>query len=108
MNIDCGGNGYSETLFSKWTSWTNAKSILANSALDSYGKFEPFTIAEIKSYVALYILNGLNISPRIEYKSKSSIDGPVNGSDLCHDAFGSNAVRSHKFLKNYLRFKILY
>lgn len=108
MNIDCGGNGYSETLFSKWTSWTNAKSILANSALDSYGKFEPFTITEIKSYVALYILNGLNISPRIEYKSKSSIDGPVNGSDLCHDAFGSNAVRSHKVLKNYLRFKILY
>ena len=99
MKIDNSENGYTDTLFSKWTSWTNAKAILANMDRNSYGIIAPFTISEIIKHVALYILNGLNISPRVEYKFKSSTDDPVNGSDLCHAAFGTNAVKRHKVFK---------
>ena len=58
MKIDNSENGYTDTLFSKWTSWTNAKAILANMDRNSYGIIAPFTISEIIKHVALYILNG--------------------------------------------------
>ena len=70
MKIDSHENGYTETLFSKRIVWTNAKAILANMDRNSYGFIAPFTISEIIKHVALYILNGLNISPRVEYKFK--------------------------------------
>ena len=67
-----------------------------------YGSFEMFTIAEIKNHIAIYNFNGLNISPRFEYKFKSSTDDPIDESDLCYTAFGNNAMK-RQYLKNICR-----
>ena len=42
----------------------------------------------------MYILNGPNIFPQVEYKFNSFTDDPVNGSIFCHVAIGTNAVKS--------------
>ena len=59
-----------KTLFDDWTSWSNAKGFLGNCGKigGMYPNWTPFSIKEIQQFVGLYILNGLNISPRIEYK----------------------------------------
>ena len=41
-------------------------------------------------------MNGVSISPRVEYKFLSQDDDPVNGSNLCNRAFGSDATRRFK------------
>ena len=100
-------NDYSASIISKWTSWSNAKAILGNIGLGGqYDNFEPFTVSEIKKHIVIYIFNGLNISPCVEYKFRSSNDDPVNGSDLCHDSFGKNASKRHKISNKYLQYKI--
>jgi len=86
------------SIFEDWTSWTNAKGILGNcgEAGGLYPTWKPFSISEIKQFVGIYILNGISISPRIEYKFRSQDVDPVNGSDLCNVAFGRDADRRFK------------
>jgi len=59
-----------KTVFNDWTSRSNVKGILANCGVIGgiYPTWTPFNIDEIEQFIGLYILNGLNISPRIEYK----------------------------------------
>ena len=47
----------------------------------------------------MYILNGLNVSPHIEYKFKSLADDPVDRSDLCNLMFGMNSAKRHRVFK---------
>ena len=54
---------------------------------------------EIKQCLGLLILNGLSISTRVEYKFKSQDYDPINGSDLVHASFGSNAENIFKLFK---------
>ena len=108
MRIDGDGNNYPETIISKWTSWTNAKAILANVGLGgNYANFEPFNTNEIKKHIGIYILNGLNISSCVDYKFNSTYVDPVNGSDLCYNAFGVGAAKRHKIILKYLQCRIL-
>ena len=51
-------------------------------------------------FLGLYILNGIIVSPRIQYKFRPQHQDPVNGSDLCHNAFGPNARWCHHLFKN--------
>ena len=44
----------------------------------------------------MYILDGLNTSPRIEYKFCPQDEDPVNGNNLCSAMFGSDAKRRFK------------
>ena len=85
-------------VFNDWTSWSNAKGILANCGVigGMYPTWTPFDIDEIEQFVGLYILNGLNISPRIEYKFCPQDEDPVNGNNLCSAMFGSDAERRFK------------
>ena len=108
MHIDGDGMNYPETMISKWTSYTNAKAIHANIGLGgNYLNFEPFNTEEIKKYIGIYILNGLNISPHVDYKFNSTYVDPVNGSDLCYNAFGVGAAKRHKIILKYLQCRIL-
>ena len=50
-----------------------------------------FTIKEIRRFIGLLILNGLSVSPRLEYKFKTQDQDPVNGNNLCAGVFGTNA-----------------
>ena len=95
-------NDYLIDLISVWTSWTNSKATLSNIGLGgkySQGTFKPFQTQEIKKFLGLLILNGLNISPRVEYKFKSQHNDPVNGSDLIFASFGENAINRYKLFK---------
>ena len=49
--------------------------------------------------LGLLILNGLIISPCIEYRFKSQDYDPINGSDLVHALFGANATNIFKLFK---------
>lgn len=96
-----GTNAPYPSLFHQWNAWTNVNAILGNVGLGGiYPNFTPFSVDEIKSHLALYILNGLNISPRVEWKFRSQCEDPVNGSDLCYDIFGKNSTLRHREFKN--------
>ena len=90
-----GGKKKRNTLFSQWTAWSNAKALLGNFADPDgqYPGFKNFKIQEIRRFIGLLILNGLNVSPRMEYKFKTQQQDPVNGNDLCSSVFGSNAAQ---------------
>ena len=53
---------------------------------------KPFSIDEVMIHFGLYILNGLNPSPQISRKFNSRLEYPVQGNDMCHNAFGPNAA----------------
>ena len=87
-----------KTVFSSWTAWTNAKAVLGNFGdIDGqYPGFTSFKIREVRRFIGLLILNGLNVSPRLEYKFKNQDQDPVNGNNLCASVFGSNAAQRLK------------
>ena len=87
-----------KTLFDDWTSWSNAKGFLGNCGKigGMYPNWTPFSIKEIQQCFGLYILNGLNISPRIEYKFRSQDEDPVNGNNFCSYVFRSDSNRRFK------------
>ena len=87
-----------KTAFNDWTSWSNAKSILANCGVigGMYPTWTPFNIDEIEQLIGMYILDGLNTSPRIEYKFCPQDEDPVNGNNLCSAMFGSDTERRLK------------
>ena len=86
------------TIFNDWISWTNANGILTNCGAVGglYPTWKPFSIKEIQQFVGVYILDGLSISPQIQYKFKSQRQDPVNGNDLCYQVFGSDAEKRYK------------
>ena len=52
-------------------------------------------------YFGLYMLNGLNPSPQISRKFNSQLEDPVQGNDMCHNAFGTNAAEQHVDFKGF-------
>ena len=49
--------------------------------------FTPFSYQEMKQFVGLYILQGLNPSPRVDMKFSSQNEDPIQGNDLCCHMF---------------------
>ena len=47
----------------------------------------------------MLILNGLIISPHVEYRFKTKYYNPINGSDLVHASFDANAAKIIKLFK---------
>jgi len=66
-----------------------------------YPSWKPFDIDEYNRFIALYIFQGLNPSPRISMKFNSQVEDPLQGSDLCSKIFGSNANVRHKMWKAF-------
>ena len=83
------------------TTWTNTKAMLCNAGVGGgmYKDFKPFTIAETRAQLAVYLLQGLSPSPQLEMKFLSQDEDPVNGSNLCHKVFGSRGVTRMKEFK---------
>ena len=100
LRTDLTGGDKQRTLFDDWTSWTNAKAILGNVGRGGvYQSFSPFSVDEIKMFVGLYCMNGLNISPRLDYKFQPQESDWINGNDVVSNAFGAGAVQRHKQFK---------
>ncbi len=68
--------GNAQELVSK----ANAKTMNMGTPL-YYPKFIPFKLIEIKKFMPLYMFQGLNPLPQIEYKFKSNNDNPIHGDD---------------------------
>ncbi len=86
----------------EWTSYTNLWAILMNSgSCINSGQFKPFTPQEIRSFLALYILQGLSPSPQIKMKFVPQALDPINGSDMCFRVFGRKASKRHKEFKAF-------
>ena len=66
------------------------KASLASAGIDGtcYEEFKPFSVKEIRQHLGLYILQGLNPSPRIEMKFKPQREDMIHGSDLIYRSFG--------------------
>ena len=96
-----GASGKRKSLFELWCTWSNAKAMLMNAGEEGsvYPTWKKFTVAQIQKEVGLHILNGINISPRIEYKFRSQSNDPISGNDLCANAFGENAELRHREFK---------
>ena len=52
----------------QWTNFTNMKALLDNAGNEGeiYPDFTPFLPAELRQYIALYMIHGLNPSPSLE------------------------------------------
>ena len=87
----------------KWAKFTNMKAVQMGAGVQGgyYPSFVPFTYNEIERFIGLYILQGLNPSPQVEAKFSSQRADPVQGSDLCHQVFGDNAIKRHKQFKAF-------
>jgi len=88
--------------FEKMTRWTNNKAILAGAGSTTYHDFKPFTPQEIRQHFGIYVLHGIQPSPRVEYKFRSQRQDPVSGNDFVFSSFGPNAERRHKHFKAFL------
>jgi hypothetical protein len=76
--------------------------ILASTGLQRRNNINPFTTDEMMKHLGIYMLNGLNPSPQINKKFKSQHEDPVQGSNMCHEAFGVNAEERHTDFKRFL------
>jgi hypothetical protein len=52
-----------------------------------YPEFTSFSPKDIKNFLGLYLLNGLNPSPQLKQKFKVQHEDLINGSDLCNQVF---------------------
>ena len=87
----------------KWANFLNVKAALMGAGVQGgmYPDFKPFSYEDIEKHFALYILQGLNLSPQVEQKFASQANDPVQGNDLCFHVFGSNAIRRHHHFKAF-------
>ena len=67
-----------------------------------YKEFKPFTAHELRQHFGLYIMHGLNPSPRVEMKFKPQRVDAIHGNDYCYHNFGPNAERRHQNFKAFL------
>ena len=65
-----------------------------------YPTFKPFSYQEIERFIALYILQGLNLSPQVEMKFNSQETDPAQGNDLFYRVFGCDAVQRQSSLRH--------
>ena len=66
-----------------------------------YKGFVDFDKREFMSHLSLYLLHSISPSPQIDFKFKSEIEDPVNGSTLCNEVFGKGGVTRHKEFKAF-------
>jgi hypothetical protein len=66
-----------------------------------YPDFKPFSMHEICQHIGLYVLNGLNPSPAVELKFRSSAQDELHGSDFVRNSFGPSAERRHRMFKAF-------
>ena len=87
----------------QWANFLNMKSVILGAGVPGgiYPGFTPFSYEEIERFIGLYMLQGLNPSPQVEWKSSSQRTNPINGSDLCNCVFGKNAVKWHHQFKAF-------
>ena len=73
----------------RWALFTNMKAMLLGPGVPGgvYPNFKLFSCQEIECFIGLYVIQGLNPSPRIEMKFSSQQTDPLQGSDLCFHAF---------------------
>ena len=71
----------------KWANFLNMKAASMGAGVQGgmYPDFKPFSFEDIE--IALYILQGLNMSPQVEQKFTSQANDPVQGNDLCFCVF---------------------
>jgi hypothetical protein len=80
-----------------WTSYANLRGTMLNAGTPQfYPSYTPFKPDEYKNFIALYIYQGLNPSPRVSMKFRSQVEDPLQGSDLCSKVFGISGERRHK------------
>ena len=85
----------------RWALFTNMKAMSLGAGVPGgvYLNFKPFCYQEIEHFIGLYVIQGLNPSPRIEMKFSSQQTDPLQGSDLCFHALGEDAICHHKQFK---------
>jgi len=97
MRTELTGEDKKRTLFDNLLFWTNAKVILGYVGRGgAYNGFTDFDIEEIKRFAGLYVMNGINVSPRIEYKFESQENDWVNENDALNHAIGIQGVHRRK------------
>ena len=68
----------------RWAMFTNTKALSMGAGVEGciYSTFQPFSYLEIEQFIGLYILQGLNPSPKVDSKFHSQLDNPIQGNDL--------------------------
>ena len=80
--------------------WTNAKATAVGAGETVYRDFKPFTLLEIRQFIALYLFNGLAPKPQIELMFQNQARNPIFGNDLIARTI-PNGVRRHRHFKAF-------
>ena len=69
----------------RWAMFTNTKALSMGAGVEGgiYSTFQPFSYLEIEQLIGLYILQGLNPSPKVDSKFHSQVDDPIQGKMTC-------------------------
>ncbi len=89
--------------FQAWANYTHSKAIMSQAGKGGavYPDFKSFAMHEIRQHIGLYVLNGLNPSPGVELKFRSSAQDELHGSDFVRNSFKPNAERRHPMFKAF-------
>ena len=87
----------------EFQSWTNTKAMMENTGRRGvkYKFFKDFTRKEMMAHLGMYLLHGISPTPQIEMKLISSLDEPLNGSNICNKIFGRAGMTRHKEFKTF-------
>ncbi len=83
--------------------------MLANAGVPGrvYYDWKPFSLVEVRQFIAFYILQGLSPSSQIKMKFVPQHEDPINGSNICFKVFGRKKTEGTKCFSPYLPAKIL-
>ena len=87
----------------QWTTFTNMKALLDNAGNEGeiYPYFTPFLPAELRQYIALYMIHGLNPLPSLEKKFQSQAQDDISRNDFIKRNLGPGAQRRLKHFKRF-------
>ena len=89
--------------FKLFTEWTNNKAHMEGAGNKFYkGEWDVFSARELRKQFSIYLLQGLDILPRIEYNFIPQCRDRIAGNDFVYNSFSSNAERRHKHFKAFL------
>ena len=69
-----------------WATYTKLKASLSNTGFGGtcYREYNNFLVDELMSNIVIYMINGVNPSPRTEMKISLQLTEPINGNDLIY------------------------
>mmetsp|Transcript_14413 Transcript_14413/g.30257 ORF Transcript_14413/g.30257 Transcript_14413/m.30257 type:complete len:556 (-) Transcript_14413:739-2406(-) len=101
-DVDVKGDKRTKFSVSNWTSYTNMKATIAGERGHSVtGRWTNMTNDDVRRFLGVIILDGLNPSPEMTAKFRSQSQDLIQGNDFIHNNCGPDASRRYEMFRHY-------